>query len=113
LKAARERGDIVVAYAELGSDRAAAALCGTTHKTVRHVVERCREGGAGSRPLRVHNTDSVQTLIAERIRSSDGRISARRLVPVARAAGYSGSARNLRRNRRVYQPWIAKRASTG
>jgi transposase len=118
LKAAREQMDIVNAYAELGSYRAAAGLCGTTHKTVRRVVERCRAGGAGFRPQRLHNTDPVQRLIAERIRSTDGRISAKRLLPIAKAAGYSGSARNFRRavakakaswrrERRVYRPWIA------
>jgi hypothetical protein len=32
VKSARERLDIVNAYAELGSYRAAAELCGTTHK---------------------------------------------------------------------------------
>ena len=40
LKSAREQLDILSAYHELGSFRAAAALCGTTHKTVRRVVER-------------------------------------------------------------------------
>jgi len=37
--------DIVNVYAEVGSYRAAAAVCGTTHKTVKRVVKRCREGG--------------------------------------------------------------------
>ena len=32
--------DIVNAYAELGSYRAVAALCGTTHRTVKQIVER-------------------------------------------------------------------------
>ncbi len=110
--------DIVNTYAELGSYRAAAAQCGTTHKTVRRVVERCRDGGVGSRPARTHNTDAVRDLIAERVRRSDGRISAKRLLPIARAQGYKGSARNFRRavatakadwrrERRIYRPWIA------
>ena len=47
MKSARERLDIVNAYAELGSYRAAAELCGTTHKTVRRVVERQRAGTLG------------------------------------------------------------------
>jgi len=109
---------IVSAYRELGSYRAAAALCGTTPKTVRRVVERQRAGGlAPPRKEREKNTDEVADLVAERIRVSDGRISAKRLLPVARAAGYAGSARNLRRvvadakarhrtSRRVYRPWV-------
>ena len=38
VKSARERVQIVSAYNELGSYRAAAKLCGTTHKTVRRVT---------------------------------------------------------------------------
>ena len=36
-------------------------------------------------------------LVAKRVESSKGRISAKRLLPAARAAGYAGSARNFRR----------------
>ncbi len=108
--------DILHAYRQLGSYRAAAELCGTTHKTVRRVVAR----GASpppERPLRPHNTDLVKDLIAERLRDTDGRISAKRLLPAAHAAGYAGSARNFRRavalaktewrrQRRSYRPWV-------
>jgi len=109
---------IVSAYNELGSYRAAAKLCGTTPKTVRRVVERQRAGGlAPPRKEREKNTDAVADLVTERVRVSDGRISAKRLLPAARAAGYEGSARNLRRvvaeakarhrrERRVYRPWL-------
>src|SRR3981189_3193727 len=45
LKTARQELDIINAYEETGSLRAAAALCGTTHKTVKRVLAR-REGGA-------------------------------------------------------------------
>jgi hypothetical protein len=38
LKNARERTDMLAAYREVGSYRGAAAMCGTTHKTVRRVV---------------------------------------------------------------------------
>ena len=51
MKTARERLDILTAYQELGSFRAAAALCGTTHKTVRRVLER-RDGPPAERPPR-------------------------------------------------------------
>ena len=36
-------------------------------------------------------------LVAGRVAKSAGRISAKRLLPIARAAGYDGSARNFRR----------------
>jgi transposase len=118
MKSVRERMDIVNAYADLGSYRAAAALCGTTHKTVKRVVERQRTGTpADRRPSRPRNTDAMRDLIAERVQASDGRISAKRLLPIARTAGYTGSARNFRRavaeakaawrkRRRVYRPWV-------
>ena len=47
--------------------------------------------------LVAHNYDDVAAIIAERVERTDGRISAKRLLPVVRAAGYEGSARNLRR----------------
>jgi transposase len=93
VKSARERLDIVNAYAELGSYRAAAELCGTTHKTVRRVVERQRAGTLGRPtrpPRRPRNTDQVTDLIARRIKQTDGRISAKRLLPEAQAGGYRG-----------------------
>jgi hypothetical protein len=40
LKMAREELDIINVYEETGSLRAAAALCGTTHRKVRRVRER-------------------------------------------------------------------------
>ena len=46
---------------------------------------------------RGHNYDGVAALVAERVEKTSGRISAKRLLPAARAAGYGGSDRNLRR----------------
>jgi transposase len=90
--------DILAAYREVGSYRGAAVMCGTTHKTVRRVVERHNAGGAApERKDRGHNYEDVRGLVAERVRKSQGRISAKRLLPAARAAGYAGSARNFRR----------------
>jgi hypothetical protein len=108
--------EIVNAYELVGSYRGAAELCGTTHKTVKRILER-RDVGEAQRHVTETNTRSVQGLIAERVRSSDGRISAKRLLPIAQAAGYTGSARNLRRavaaakatwkrQRRTYRPWV-------
>lgn len=115
MKSARNQLDILSAYRELGSYRAAAGLCGTTHRTVRRVVEHRARPAPEPMP-RPKNTDPLAALLAERVRATDGRISAKRLLPAARAAGYPGSARNLRRavasakaewrrDRRVYRPW--------
>lgn len=38
MQSAREQMEMVNAYALLGSYRGAAALCGTTHKTVKRVL---------------------------------------------------------------------------
>src|SRR4051812_32662730 len=90
--------DIISAYREVGSYRGAAAMCGTTAKTVKRVIARHQAGGAApARRARGRNFDQVVDLVAERVERSKGRISAKRLLPAARAAGYKGSARNLRR----------------
>jgi transposase len=90
--------DIISAYRQAGSYRGAAAICGTTHKTVRRVIERAEAGDA--RPVRrdrERNYESVAELVAARVAASAGRISAKRLLPIARAAGFAGSERNFRR----------------
>ena len=93
--------DIIAAYHQTGSYRAAADLCGTTHKTVRRVIERAALLAAGEpvppRAPRMRNYDQITDLVADRIKTSKGKISAKRLLPVATAAGYTGSARNFRR----------------
>ena len=90
--------DILAAYREVGSYRGAAVICGTTHKTVRRVIVAHEAGGrVPARRDRGHNYDEVRALVGERVRASAGRISAKRLLPAARAAGYGGSARNFRR----------------
>ena len=90
--------DVIAAYRDVGSYRGAAAICGTTHKTVKRIIEQHQAGGAVSgRVPRVRNYDAVADLVAERVKDTSGRISAKRLLPAARAAGYAGSARNFRR----------------
>ena len=120
MKTTRDYLNIIDAYHETGSYRAAGLLCGVTHKTVRRVVERHQSGGPWTRRPRLpttRNTDPVLAVLAKRVKDTDGRISAKRLLPVARAAGYTGSARNLRRavakikadhrqKRRLYRPWV-------
>jgi transposase len=89
--------DIISAYREAGTYRGAAAISGTTPKTVRRVIARHEAGCVPARVPRVHNYDVVIALVAERVAKTAGRISAKRLLPAARAAGYAGSPRNFRR----------------
>lgn len=112
--------DIVNAYLELGSYRGAAELCGVTHKTVKRIIERWQAAKIGDprrTPARGHNTDCVKDLIWQKVDKTRGRISAKRLLPQARANGYEGSARNFRRavadvkrrwhaSQRSYRPWV-------
>jgi transposase len=111
--------DIVTAFEQVGTYRGAAALCGTTHKTVKRVIDASRAGEVADAPRRggPKNTDVVREVIEEKVKSTDGRISAKRLLPIAQAAGYTGSARNFRRavaeakarwrrQRRVFRPWV-------
>jgi transposase len=109
--------EIVNAYRELGSYRAAAKLCGTTDKTVRRIVERQEGASRPERPRRPRKSDVVTGLIAERVERTQGRISAKRLLAAARADGYAGSDRSFRRavaeakvayrqRRRRFRPWL-------
>ena len=117
MKTARDEMDIVNAYQTVGTYRGAAALCGTTHKTVRRVIERRARGQIGRASTGEAAALPVLGIIEDRIRRSDGRISAKRLLPAARAAGYTGSLRSFqravrgakeqwKRDRRTYRPWI-------
>ncbi|TAN34668.1 hypothetical protein EPN29_01985 [bacterium] len=119
MKTTRDQLNIIDAFHQLGSYRAAARLCNVTDKTVRRAVLRQEAGGPWVRRPRPtsRNTDAVVSVIWERVRRTDGRISAKRLMPAVRAAGYKGSARNLRREvakvkaewrqkRRIFRPWV-------
>jgi len=96
LKSERERMDIIAAYNDLGSFRGAAAICGVDHKTVKAAVLR-RSAPSPRRAARQHNFDVVSDVVADRVAKTSARISAKRLLPEAQAAGYAGSARNFRR----------------
>ena len=93
--------DIVAAYQLVGSYRGAAEICGTTHKTVNRVIERTAVTAAGEhRPVRAprpSNYEVVRVLVADSVTAGKGRVSAKRLLAKARAAGYAGSDRNFRR----------------
>lgn len=98
MKSARERMDMNAAYREVGTYRGAAEMCGTTPKTVRRAVldaQRVDRDESAAAPA--HNYDSVADLVAERVEKTRAKITAKRLLPVARAAGYEGSGRNFRR----------------
>lgn len=49
------------------------------------------------RAERSHKCGELADLVAERVEKSQGRISAKRSLPIAVAAGYEGSDRNFRR----------------
>ncbi len=110
---------IVEKYRELGSYRAAGRACGVDHKTVKVVVDRVERGEAGvprALVVREHNYDGVDDVVRRRVAQTQGRITAKRLLPVARAEGYDGSDRNFRRlvadakadyrrHGRIFRPW--------
>jgi len=90
--------DVISAYQQVGTYRGAAVMCGVNHKTVKRIIERAEAGGkTPDRAPRARNYDSVADLVAGRVGATSARISAKRLLPAARAAGYAGSARNFRR----------------
>jgi transposase len=90
--------DIISAYQQAGTYRGAAEICGTTHKTVKRVIDRAQAGGVKpARKERERNYASVQELVTARVVASKGRMQAKAILPIARAAGFGGSARNFRR----------------
>jgi transposase len=121
LKKGREQVEIIALYEELGSYRAVAALVGCDHKTVKRYVALAGElGQFAPTRRRARVTDDYRGLIAERVEQTRGRITARRLLRLLRAAGYKGSERSLRRavreekrafrerearEGRVFRPW--------
>lgn len=98
MKSAREHMDMTAAYREVGTYRGAAAMCGCDPKTIKRALARLAAGEvptARREPER--NYDVVRDVVAARVKKTSGKISAKRLLPEARAAGYTGSARNFRR----------------
>jgi hypothetical protein len=84
MKSVRERMDINAAYREVGTYRGAAEICGTTAKTVKRAVEAAERSRAVA-PVE-HNYDSVRAIVDERVERTQGRITAKRLLPIASAA---------------------------
>jgi transposase len=93
--------DVVAAYKDVGTFRGAAAMCGVDPKTVKRIVLAHERGELDDERVRrvpvPKNTDGVRSLVADRVAATRARVSAKRLLPVARAAGYAGSPRNFRR----------------
>ena len=89
--------DMHAAYREVGSYRAAAEICGTTPKTVKRSVLAAQAAEKGEITVVEHNYDAVRDVVIERVERTKAKMSAKRLLPMARAAGYDGSARNFRR----------------
>ncbi|MGH2988294.1 MAG: IS21 family transposase [Solirubrobacterales bacterium] len=123
MKSGRQQVDLIALYEELGSYRAVAAIMGCDHKTVKRYVELAGERGQLA-PVRhrARLTDPHAELIRSRIEKTEGKITAKRLLRVVRAAGYEGSDRSLRRavaaekaahgrriaaQGRVYRPWVS------
>jgi hypothetical protein len=101
LLSARKNMDVVDAYTRPGSYRAAAEVCGVDPKTVKRKVL-AHEGGLlddvrAQRAPVPKNTDGVRTVVLDLVREANGRGTAKRLLPAARVAGYTGSDRNFRR----------------
>jgi transposase len=123
MKSGREQVEIVALYEELGSYRAVGSIVGCDHKTVKRYVELAGElGQLAPVARRARVTDDFVELIRERIEQTRGRVTARRLLRLVRAAGYQGSERSLRRAvaaekrsfrermaaaGRVYRPWLS------
>ena len=98
---ARENMDVIAAFENVGTYRGAAEMCGVDPKTVKRKVEAHRRSELAThrkpqqRPAR--KTEVVRAVVIDKIAETKGKITAKRLLPIARAAGYSGSARNFRR----------------
>ena len=68
MKSARERMDVISAYRDVGTYRGAAAICGTTHKTVKRIIEAHEDLSSGAalpvRESRARNYEQVADLVA-------------------------------------------------
>ena len=83
--------DVVDVYARLGSYRATAEVCGVDPKTAKckmlaHEAGHLGDERAERAPV-PKNTDGVRTVVLDLVREANGRGTAKRLLPAARAAG--------------------------
>ena len=99
--------DVIAAYQQVGTYRGAAVMCGTTHKTVKRIIERAEAGGKSpDRAGRGHNYDLVAELAADRVAVTKGRISAKRLLP-------RRGLRGMRGRRGISGGWSPRRRGRG
>ena len=90
--------DCIAAFESVGTYRGAAVMCGVDAKTVKRKVVAAQVGQESDRRRStVRNTEVARKIVTEKVGETRGRISAKRLLPMARAAGYVGSPRNFRR----------------
>jgi hypothetical protein len=92
---ARDQLDVINAYREVGTYRGAAEMCGTTPKTVKRIID--NDGVRAERAGEPANYELVRALVADKVATTLCKITAKRLLPAAVAAGYQGSDRNFRR----------------
>ncbi len=59
--------DIHAVYREVGSYRATAEICGTTHRAVKRSVLAAQAAEQGFAPAPPHNYDPVKDLVAQRV----------------------------------------------
>lgn len=90
-------------------------MCGVDAKTVKRKVLAHEAGELDEeravRAAVAKNTDVVRQLVERRVAETKAKVSAKRLLPAARAAGYEGSARNFRRLvAEVKRAWRATQA---
>jgi transposase len=112
---ARKRMDVVSAFYDVGTYRGAAEVRGVDPKTVKRIVlaheaGRLDEDRARRAPV-AKNTDVVRDLVSKRVDDTHAKITAKKLLVEARAAGYQGSDRNFRRLvAEVKRAWRSKNA---
>jgi transposase len=95
---ARKKMDCIAAFESVGTYRGAAVMCGVDAKTVKRKVlaELAGVETEGRAPM-VRNIEVARKVVTEKVSETRGRISAKRLLPIAQTAGYQGSSRNFRR----------------
>ncbi len=109
---ARDQLNVINAYREVGTYRGAAEMCGTTHKTVKRIIE--HDGVRAERVSEPANYEVVREFVAAKVDKTKCKMTAKRLLPLAVAAGYLGSDRNFRRLvAQEKKAWRRARAAEG
>ncbi|MGW0040078.1 IS21/IS408/IS1162 family transposase, partial [Gordonia sp. NPDC003376] len=119
MKSDGELMDILNAYDLTGSYRAAAALCGCSHHTVKRAVDQ-RATGLSPATRRARLIDDHLPKLEQWVTESKGKIRADKTHEKLVALGFTGTERTTRRalaevktqwrlgNTRVHRPWITE-----